>query len=78
MVDKRADVTLNSGERLSLAGFKVIDETRFNQLPSEVVLAWRERGWLGLIYAHLISVNSWTGLIDRLARRGAADLLWVA
>ncbi len=78
LVDKRADVTLNSGERLSLAGFKVIDETRFNQLPSEVVLAWRERGWLGLIYAHLISVNSWTGLIDRLARRGAADLLWVA
>lgn len=69
LVDKRADVTLVNGERLSLAGFKVIDEELFNQLPAEVLLAWRARGWLALVYAHLISVSSWTGLIDRLAKR---------
>lgn len=70
LVDKRADVSLASGERLSLAGFKVIDEEAFNRLPAEEMLVWRERGWLGLVYAHLISVGSWTGLIDRLAARG--------
>ncbi|MDQ2103306.1 SapC family protein [Azospirillum isscasi] len=67
--EKRADITLNSGERLSLAGFKVIDEAAFNQLPAEELVAWRDRGWLGLVYAHLISVSSWSGLVDRLASR---------
>jgi SapC. len=70
LVDKRADISLVNGERLSLAGFKVIDEVLFNQLPAEELLAWRERGWLGLVYAHLISISSWTGLVDRQVRRG--------
>lgn len=70
LVDKRADITLNNGERLSLAGFKVIDEAVFNQLAVEEMMVWRERGWLGLVYAHLISVSSWSGLVDRLAQRG--------
>lgn len=68
--EKRADITLNNGERLSLAGFKVIDELAFNQLPAETLAEWRDRGWLGLVYAHLISVSSWSGLVDRLARQG--------
>ncbi|TWA72856.1 SapC protein [Azospirillum brasilense] len=70
MSEKRADITLNNGERLSLAGFNVIDEAAFNQLPAETLVEWRDRGWLGLVYAHLISVSSWSGLVDRLAQRG--------
>ena len=70
LTEKRADITLNNGERLSLAGFQVIDEAVFNQLPPETLVEWRNRGWLGLVYAHLISVSNWSGLVDRLAKRG--------
>jgi hypothetical protein len=68
LAERRADVTLESGERLSLAGFRVIDEARFNKLAAEDLLAWRERGWLGLVYAQLISIGTWSALIDRMGR----------
>lgn len=72
LVGKRADVTLPGGERLSLDGFQVIDEARFNQLPGEEILRWWEHGWLGLVYAHLISLGTWASLIERQARRGSS------
>src|SRR5690606_41044837 len=70
LVDNRADVSLATGQKLSLAGFKVIDEAKFNQLPSEEFLRWRERGWLHLVYCHFISMSNWAGLIDLTAEQG--------
>jgi hypothetical protein len=68
--EKRADITLSDGQLLSLSGFMVIDEELFNKVPADEFLKWRERGWLGLIYAHLLSVRSWSTLLDWVARRG--------
>lgn len=65
LIENRADMTLRSGEKLSMAGFRVIDEQRFNKLPDETFLKWRERGWLHLVYCHLISTSNWGPLIDR-------------
>ncbi|TWB65706.1 SapC protein [Nitrospirillum amazonense] len=73
LVENRADVTLKDGQKLSLAGFKVIDEARFNQLPAEDFQRWRERGWLALAYAHFISVSNWAGLVDRTSLRPATN-----
>ncbi|WP_312905596.1 MULTISPECIES: SapC family protein [Pseudomonadales] len=70
LVDNRADVSLATGQKLSLAGFKVIDEAKFNQLPSEEFLRWRERGWLHLVYCHFISMSNWASLIDLTAEQG--------
>lgn len=67
LVDHRADVTLRGGERLSLAGFKVIDAERFAKLPDATFLAWRAKGWLPLAYAHFFSIGSWSALVDRVA-----------
>jgi hypothetical protein len=67
LIDHRADVTLRSGERLSLAGFKVIDADRFAKLPDTTFLAWRAKGWLPLAYAHFFSIGSWSALVDRVA-----------
>lgn len=69
LVENRADITLLNGDKLSLNGFKVIDEARFNALPAEEFLRWRERGWLHLVYCHFISISNWAGLIDRVAKR---------
>jgi hypothetical protein len=65
LIENRADITLSSGEKLSMSGFRVIDEKRFNTLPDATFLNWRDRGWLHLVYCHLMSTGNWGGLIDR-------------
>lgn len=65
LIENRADITLNSGEKISLSGFRVIDEKRFTNLPDETFLNWRDRGWLHLVYCHLMSTSNWATLIDR-------------
>ncbi len=71
LVENRADVTLADGERLSLSGFQVIDEARFNALPDETFLQWRQRGWLHLVYCHFISIGNWGALVDRSVPKAA-------
>jgi SapC len=66
LVDHRADVTLKDGQQLSLSGFKVIDEAKFNGLPDAEFCRWRTRGWLPWVYAHFASVGAWSGLMDRM------------
>lgn len=65
LTEHRADITLNDGQRLSLSGFKVIDQSRFDKLPDETFLEWRGKGWLPLIYSHFFSIGAWSALIDR-------------
>ena len=67
LVEHRAEVTLRDGQRMSLAGFKVIDERRFAGLPDETFLQWRRKGWLTLAYSHFFSIGAWSSLIDRVA-----------
>jgi len=64
LVDNRADISLVSGETLRLGGFRIIDEGRFNALPDEVFLDWRRKGWLHLVYCHLMSMVNWGRLAD--------------
>lgn len=65
LIEHRADVTLNDGQRMSLSGFKVIDRQRFDNLPDAAFLEWRRKGWLPLIYSHFFSIGAWSALIDR-------------
>lgn len=64
LVPNRADLSLISGEKLSLDGFRVVDEARFNALPDGMFLDWRARGWLHLVYCHLMSMSNWGRLAD--------------
>lgn len=67
LVDNRASIKLASGEELALTGFRVINEEKFMGLPDEVFLDWRQRGWLPLIYCHLLSTSNWKALADAAA-----------
>jgi len=71
LVENRADATLADGRKLSLSGFKVIDETKFNELDDETFLAWRKRGWVHLVYCHFISNGNWSTLVERAAMKVA-------
>ena len=77
LVENTANVTLKAGRHFSLSGFRVIDERKFNELPNEVILDWRKKGWLALVYCHLLSMANWNRLSELAARRiaaaGAAD-----
>jgi len=69
LVERRADVALERGGKMALAGFRVIDETRFSALDDATFLEWRKNGWIGLVYCHLLSTAAWSGLVDRAAKR---------
>ena len=64
LVENRAQLNLPSGMATALSGFQIVDETRVNMLADDVILDWQRRGWLGLVYAHLMSMHRW----DALAR----------
>ena len=72
LVENRAAITLVSGEKLSLSGFRVIDEEKFNALPDDVFLEWRRRGWVSLVYCHLLSMGNWQALGDDIDGSGDA------
>jgi hypothetical protein len=72
LVENQANATLAGVEKISLGGFKIIDEQRFNALPNEVFLEWRAKGWLHLVYSHLMSMANWAGLVDQAGRRKKA------
>jgi hypothetical protein len=61
LLPKRVDIQLPDGKRMSLEHFRIIDEARFDALPDATFLAWRRRGWLGLVYAHFLSMRRWQG-----------------
>lgn len=63
-------IDMPDGSKLQLAGFQVIDPKKFDMLPDSEYLAWRRRGWIGLIYAHLLSSHRWQNLIALSAMRG--------
>ena len=65
LIEHRADITLTDGQRLSLSGFKVIDDKRFAKLPEDTFLEWRSKGWLPLVYSHFFSIGAWSALVDR-------------
>lgn len=71
LVDQQASITLAEGQTQNLSGFRIVDEQKFRQLPAETLQKFHERGWLGLIYAHLISTGSMGKLVLQLKHNPA-------
>jgi len=70
LVDQRAELVVGGEERITLSGFKVVDERRFLELPDETWLDWKRRGWVGLVYAHLLSLERLSALTALAEERG--------
>jgi hypothetical protein len=69
LLERRADITLPNGRKLAVAGFQVVDPQRFAKLSEQKVVLWHRNGWLGLIHFHLASLERFSDLIARQARR---------
>ncbi|HVM81792.1 MAG TPA: SapC family protein [Stellaceae bacterium] len=73
LAGRDARVQISPQETVLVRGFKMIDEEKFNQLPAETFLEWRTKGWIALIYSHLLSLGAWDKLVQIVnERRGAA------
>ena len=67
LTTNQADIVLANGEKISLSGFQVVDEAKFNALQDETILDFHKKGYLALIHAHFISMLNWGSLVDMAA-----------
>lgn len=64
----RAQISLESGERMFLTGFSAVDRARLKTLSADVLAGLVKSDELELIYAHLSSMRNFQGMRDRLAK----------
>ncbi|MDE2029363.1 MAG: SapC family protein [Alphaproteobacteria bacterium] len=64
LMPNNAEIDARDGTRIQLSGFLIIDPKKFDALPDSVVLQWRKKGWLGLVYAQLLSSHRWQNLVE--------------
>jgi hypothetical protein len=68
----QANVALKSGEKMSLAGFKVVNRERLKKITAEQARELLQCGDLELVFLHLHSLRNFGTMVDRLAGRGKA------
>ena len=62
----QAQISLESGERMSLGGFMAVNRNRLKALPGDALADLAKTDELELLYLHLQSMRNFTGLKDRL------------
>ena len=67
----QAQVSLDSGQQLSLGGFSTVNRDRLRALPASELKTLAQTDWLELIYVHLFSLANFATLMNRLAKRDA-------
>src|SRR5262245_26249745 len=63
----RAQVTLDSGERMALTGFMAVSRARLKTLPGEKLAEMARNDELELLYAHLHSMRNFVAMRERFA-----------
>ena len=66
LVPMQAQVSLDTGERVSLSGFSVVDRARLKTLSTESLAELARGDELELIYAHLHSLRNFAAMKERL------------
>ena len=65
----QANVALESGQKLALTDFKVVNRTRLKQIGETALREMFASDDLELVYLHLLSLQNFSGLIGRLPER---------
>lgn len=73
LTERRADAVSPTGERYSLSGLWVVDETTFQKISGEILETLFRDGSLGLIYSHLASLSNFARLLERKAAATAEN-----
>ena len=70
LMPNNAKIDTRDGSHLQLSGFLIIDPKKFDALPDSVIIQWHKKGWLGLVYAQLLSSHRWQSLVELMQARG--------
>lgn len=73
LTPRTLQLTHPSGESFVLRDFQAVDEARFAELSDEQVLSLHKSGFLGWIYAHLMSLGNANQLFEHFLRNRAAS-----
>ena len=63
----QANVEMRTGEKMALTGFMAVDQKKLKALPAERLAELVQKDELGVIYYHLLSLNNFGRLVDRMA-----------
>lgn len=69
LVEKSSMIRLPDGRELSLSGFRMLDAERFGNLPDDVYLDWRKKGWIAAVDAILVSYANWKYLAELVGKK---------
>lgn len=69
LVDHQFQMAPAGGRLFHLSGFKVVDRAAFANLPENILTEWHRKGWLALVYLHLVSLDRFRDLAVRLRKR---------
>lgn len=69
LVERTAELSVKGGQKISFSGFCIIDEEKFNKMDDATFAEWRQKGWIGAIYAHLFSGFHWNSITSLLNER---------
>lgn len=64
LVENQAQAKLPDGRQMNLNGFRIVDRTKFANLPDRVVVDWHKNGWLALVHYHLASLERFGKLLE--------------
>jgi hypothetical protein len=53
------------GQKSTVGGFKAVDESRLKEVEDDKLADWLKRGLMGLVYAHLFSLDKAQKLVKR-------------
>lgn len=67
--DMQAQVSLDSGEEFSLAGFRCVSRKKLADVPAEQLKTFLDAGYLELIFFHMHSLANMDKLIRRVGER---------
>jgi hypothetical protein len=73
LTENSTEIRLTDDRKIKMQGYKVIDREKFDKLPDDVFLDWREKNWLPVIYSHLLSLSNWLSVLQRAADRAMED-----
>lgn len=68
LTPRTLQLTHPSGESFLLRDFQAVDEARFSELTDEQVLSLHKSGFLGWIYAHLMSLGNANHLFEHFLK----------
>jgi hypothetical protein len=68
----QAQVSLSTGQQMSLGGFLTVNRDRLRALDGAKLKELARVDWLELIYIHLFSLANFAALMDRMATRSDA------